>query len=66
MVIFMAGYLIRRQQEVRGSWMGFFKPFVVLLPMAGLLREPDFGATVVMMGAAAPCCSSAEGLFASA
>ncbi|MBE1189099.1 cell division protein FtsW, partial [Escherichia coli] len=26
----------------------------VLLPMAGLLlREPDFGATVVMMGAAA-------------
>ncbi|MCR3798879.1 FtsW/RodA/SpoVE family cell cycle protein, partial [Pseudomonas aeruginosa] len=53
-VIFMAGYLIRRQQEVRESWMGFFKPFVVLLPMAGLLlREPDFGATVVMMGAAA-------------
>ncbi|HDY6358794.1 TPA: putative lipid II flippase FtsW [Pseudomonas aeruginosa] len=53
-VIFMAGYLIRRQQEVRESWMGFFKPFVVLLLMAGLLlREPDFGATVVMMGAAA-------------
>ena len=53
-VIFLAGYLIRRQQEVRESWMGFFKPFIVLLPMAGLLlMEPDFGATVVMMGAAA-------------
>lgn len=53
-VIFMAGYLVRRQQEVRESWLGFFKPFIVLLPMAGLLlREPDFGATVVMMGAAA-------------
>src|SRR3546814_13102420 len=34
--------------------MGFFKPFIGLLPMAGLLlMEPDFGATVVMMGAAA-------------
>ncbi|KPZ15210.1 putative lipid II flippase FtsW [Pseudomonas syringae group genomosp. 3] len=53
-VIFLAGYLIRQQQEVRESWMGFFKPFIVLLPMAGLLlMEPDFGATVVIMGAAA-------------
>ncbi|MFJ3482327.1 putative lipid II flippase FtsW [Pseudomonas sp. NPDC090202] len=53
-VIFLAGYLIRRQTEVRESWMGFFKPFIVLLPMAGLLlMEPDFGATVVMMGSAA-------------
>ncbi|TBU96632.1 putative lipid II flippase FtsW [Phytopseudomonas dryadis] len=53
-VIYLAGYLVRRQEEVRESWAGFFKPFVVLLPMAGLLlMEPDFGATVVMMGAAA-------------
>jgi len=53
-VIYLAGYLVRRQDEVRESWAGFFKPFVVLLPMAGLLLlEPDFGATVVMMGAAA-------------
>jgi cell division protein FtsW len=53
-VIYLAGYLVRRQEEVRESWMGFFKPFIVLLPMAGLLlMEPDFGATVVLMGAAA-------------
>ncbi|MGH8352396.1 MAG: putative lipid II flippase FtsW [Pseudomonas sp.] len=53
-VLYLAGYLVRRQEEVRESWAGFFKPFVVLLPMAGLLLlEPDFGATVVMMGAAA-------------
>ncbi|MES2820624.1 MAG: putative lipid II flippase FtsW [Pseudomonadota bacterium] len=53
-VIYLAGYLVRRQIEVRESWAGFFKPFMVLLPMAGLLLlEPDFGATVVMMGAAA-------------
>ncbi|WP_417660491.1 putative lipid II flippase FtsW [Pseudomonas sp.] len=53
-VIYLAGYLVRRQEEVRESWAGFFKPFVVLLPMAALLlAEPDFGATVVMFGAAA-------------
>jgi cell division protein FtsW len=53
-VVYLAGYLVRRQAEVRESWAGFFKPFVVLLPMAGLLLlEPDFGATVVMMGSAA-------------
>ncbi|UCJ16775.1 putative lipid II flippase FtsW [Pseudomonas sp. MM211] len=52
-VIYLAGYLVRRQEEVRESWAGFFKPFVVLLPMAFLLLlEPDFGATVVMMGSA--------------
>ncbi|MFD2884764.1 putative lipid II flippase FtsW [Pseudomonas lini] len=56
-VIYLAGYLVRRQKEVRESWMGFFKPFIVLLPMAGLLlMEPDFGATVVMMGG---CCGDA-------
>ena len=44
-VVYLAGYLVRRQEEVRESWMGFFKPFVVLLPMSGLLLlEPDFGA----------------------
>lgn len=52
-VMFLGGYLIRRQTEVRESWMGFLKPLIVLLPMAFLLlMEPDFGATVVMMGAA--------------
>lgn len=52
-LVWMAGYLVRRQEEVRESWVGFFKPFVVLLPMAVLLLgEPDFGATVVMMGSA--------------
>ncbi|QAX81910.1 putative lipid II flippase FtsW [Candidatus Pseudomonas adelgestsugas] len=54
MVIYFAGYLVRRQKEVRESWIGFFKPFIVLLPMAGLLlMEPDFGVTVVIIGTAA-------------
>lgn len=52
-VVYLAGYLVRRRDQVRDTWSGFFKPFVVILPVAWLfLLEPDFGATVVMMGAA--------------
>ncbi|MEH6497988.1 MAG: putative lipid II flippase FtsW [Pseudoalteromonas distincta] len=52
-VVFLAGYLVHRQAEVKESLWGFVKPFMVLFPMAGLLIvEPDFGATVVLMGAA--------------
>ncbi len=52
-VVFLAGYLVQRQQEVKEEWFGFIKPFMVLGPMAWLLIiEPDFGATVVLMGAA--------------
>jgi cell division protein FtsW len=50
-VIFIAGYLVRRQDEVREKLMGFIKPMLVLGPIAVLLlAEPDFGATVVLVG----------------
>ena len=52
-VVFLAGYLVHRRDEVKERWFGFIKPFMVLGPMAWLLIiEPDFGATVVLMGAA--------------
>lgn len=48
-VIFIAGYLVRREDEVRQQWSGFLKPmFVIGLITALLLAEPDFGAAVVM------------------
>ncbi|WP_430459949.1 putative lipid II flippase FtsW [Thalassolituus sp. LLYu03] len=51
-VFYVAGYLVRRQEEVQKQWSGFIKPlgilaFIVFL----LLLEPDFGAVVVLMGA---------------
>jgi len=53
-VVYLAGYLVRREDEVRQRWIGFIKPIMVLIPLAGLLLlEPDFGATVVMLGSAA-------------
>lgn len=49
MVIFMAGYLLRRHAEIQNELSGFIKPMAVLGLMAVLLlREPDFGATVVV------------------
>lgn len=52
-ILYLAGYLVRRQQEVREQWSGFFKPMVVLFAVTLLLLlEPDFGATVVTVGTA--------------
>ena len=49
MTIYSAGYLLRRQDEVRKGIKGFIKPLILLGIMSGLLLlEPDFGAIVVM------------------
>jgi cell division protein FtsW len=51
-VIYIAGYLVRREHEIRRQWSGFLKPmFMMAIFIALLLAEPDFGAAVVMMGA---------------
>ncbi|MCL5272735.1 MAG: putative lipid II flippase FtsW [Gammaproteobacteria bacterium] len=49
-VIYMAGYLVRRNDEIQSTFFGFLKPMIVLSTVAVLLlREPDFGATVVVV-----------------
>jgi len=49
-LIYLASYLVRRAEEVRGHFSGFLKPMSVLgLVSILLLAEPDFGATVVLM-----------------
>ncbi|HHJ34858.1 MAG TPA: putative lipid II flippase FtsW [Gammaproteobacteria bacterium] len=51
LVIYVAGYLVRHGDAVRSSLIGFLKP-MMMVGIAGLLLllEPDFGATVVIMG----------------
>ena len=51
LVIYVAGYLVRHGDAVRRSLLGFLKP-MFMVGFAGLLLllEPDFGATVVIMG----------------
>lgn len=49
-VVYLAGYLVRRNAEIQTDLSGFLKPLLVLGIIALLLlREPDFGATVVIM-----------------
>ncbi len=49
MVIYMAGYLVRHNAEIQTELSGFAKPMGLLGIVALLLlREPDFGATVVV------------------
>lgn len=53
LVIYLAGYLVRRTEEVRSRLGGFLKPVVLLSLIAALLLlEPDYGATVVMFATA--------------
>lgn len=51
LVIYVAGYLVRHGDAVRSTLWGFLKP-MLMVGLAGLLllMEPDFGATVVIMG----------------
>jgi cell division protein FtsW len=51
-VVYLAAYLVRRQEEVRSRWAGFVKPMAVVGIAVGLLLlEPDFGASMVMLSA---------------
>ena len=53
LIVYLAGYLQRREDQVRSQWQGFVKPMALVFAMTLLLMaEPDFGATVVTVGAA--------------
>ncbi len=51
LVVYLAGYLVRHGESVRTTMWGFLKP-MLMVGLTGLLllMEPDFGATVVLIG----------------
>jgi cell division protein FtsW len=52
-IIYLAGYLVRRNKAVREEFVGFLRPMLLLsLTCAALLAEPDFGAAVVLLATA--------------
>ena len=52
-VIWLAGYLVRRAEEVRSTRSGFLKPLAVVGTVSALLlAEPDHGATAVLCATA--------------
>ena len=53
LIAYLAGYVVRRRDELVNTWWGFIKPVLVLgVGSALLVTQPDFGATVVLMTAA--------------
>jgi len=53
MVLYIAGYLVRRQEEVARSFWGFAKPMLLLIFTSSMiLMQPDFGTTVVLFATA--------------
>jgi cell division protein FtsW len=50
LLLYLAGYAVRRGDELAASLMGLVKPMLVIGAAAGfLLLEPDFGASVVLI-----------------
>ncbi|HEX4895277.1 MAG TPA: putative lipid II flippase FtsW [Solimonas sp.] len=51
LILYMAGYIARRQAALQNSFKGLAVPMIALLaPCALLLLEPDFGATAILCG----------------
>ena len=52
-MLYLAGYLVRRNKALREGFMGFLHPMLVLtLACVLLLGEPDFGAAIVLLATA--------------
>lgn len=52
-VLYLAGYMVRREEEIKTKLFGFIKPmFLLSIISLLLLLEPDFGATTVILGTA--------------
>ena len=53
MIVYLAGYLVRRQQEVTHSVWAFVRPMLLLVLATGLIMlQPDFGTTFVLLATA--------------
>ena len=49
MVLFMAGFLIRQEKDIRKPWKGFLKTLIIIgIADILLLLETDFGATLII------------------
>ena len=53
LLLYLAGYLVRRNKALREEFVGFLKPMLVLtLACVLLLKQPDFGAALVLLATA--------------
>jgi len=51
LLIYVADYAVRRNQELRSGLLGLVKPLLIVTAAAGLLlMQPDFGSAVLLLG----------------
>jgi cell division protein FtsW len=51
LLMYVADYAVRRNQELRSGMLGMLKPLLIVLFAAGLLLlQPDFGSAVLLLG----------------
>ena len=49
LIIYISSYCIRKYDEFRDEWLGFFKPvFLISLSILLILLEPDLGSSAVI------------------
>ena len=54
LMMYMAGYCFRQQENVKDNFMSFVKPMIFIIPACLLLLlQPDFGSTVIILSVAA-------------
>ena len=54
LMMYMAGYCFRQQENVKDNFMSFVKPMIFIFPACLLLLlQPDFGSTVIILSVAA-------------
>ena len=52
-ILYLAGYMVRREQNLRSTFSGFIHPVIIVTLVAGLLLlEPDYGSAVVLFATA--------------
>ena len=54
LMMYMAGYCYRQQENVKDNFMSFVKPMIFIIPACLLLLlQPDFGSTVIILSVTA-------------
>jgi cell division protein FtsW len=50
LIVYLSGYIVRRQARLQTQWRGLLMPFLPLLVAGALMiLEPDFGSTVILL-----------------